>query len=61
LSRNLTDKIVKERDGSERVGELAASSSVISQYAPELEPGDRVLDSRTSTSMTAPGDVHPST
>jgi hypothetical protein len=30
---------------------------VISQYAPELEPGDRVLDSHTSTSMTAPGDV----
>ena len=36
------------------VGEVAASASVIAQYAPELDPCDRVFDARTSTSMTTP-------
>ncbi|MEO7733871.1 MAG: hypothetical protein ABIY55_23100 [Kofleriaceae bacterium] len=50
-------EIVKERDGLERLVEVTSATSMIAQHTPALEPGDRVLDSRSPSSMSPPDTI----
>jgi hypothetical protein len=48
---------VQGAHGTEGVIEMMPPASVVAEDPPVLEPGDRVLDSRSSPSMNSPAPV----
>ena len=48
---------MEERDGVERVSQMASTASMVAEDSPVLQLGNRVLDPGTASSMSAPGSV----
>ena len=52
-------EVVKKGDGLERLVEVPPAASMVTQNAPDFEPGDRVLDPRSATAVSSPSSGTP--